>query len=363
VKGDVGRAIPNTGAPRHEPDGLRAVALVALLATAPLLSLSAQTSGSGSAPEATSQDGGGSLSAQQLAALSRSLDGEATWILLERGRIALEEGDPGVALAAFLQAREVAAREVYPEADLALGDFWRAEGDFAQAERAYRRALDDLRIAQNLTGYREFDYGTLRFVLLERLAELFRLRENYGGMEEQYRAIVQADRDFSTGTMADRIVVNYQESGLNKVLALYRLSSGFAVRAYAELGWLYYKNGNHEKAIRHSLFAVTNILSVVIKELRRVDPQYTFVSVEATLRDAYRRAGTRSYLEETEVWKALYYLAAESHAASKPTRAKEIWGILQRSREAGMYQDLASRQLARPWVEPPLKEDYRSQSR
>ena len=303
------------------------------------------------------------MSAAELAALSRSLDGEGSWILLERGRIALEEGEPGTALAAFLEAREMAAREVYPEADLALGDFWRTEGDLAQAERAYRRALDDLRIAENLTGYREYDYGMLRFVLLERLAELFRLRENYGGMEEQYRAIVQADGDFSSGTMADRIVANYLDSGLNKVLTLYRLSSGFAVRAYAELGWLYYRNGNHEKAIRHSVFAVANILSTVIRELRRSDPQYVFVSVETTLRDGLRRTGTRAYLQEADVWKALYYLAAESHAANRQTRAREIWGILQRLREAGLYQDLATRQLPRPWVEPPLKEAFRSQTR
>lgn len=347
----MNRSFLNTGT-----RGLALGLLIAIAASSPLL---AQSNGSGAA----GKDDGGTLSAEEIAALSRSLDGEGTWILLERGRIALEEGEPGAALAAFLEAKEAAAREVYPEADLALGDFWKAEGDLAQAERAYRRALGDLRIAEYLSGYREYDYGMLRFVLLGRLAELFRLRENYGGMEEQYRAVVEADKDFSSGTMADRIVANFQESGLNKVLTLYRLSSGFAVQAYAELGWLYYRNGNHEKAIRYSVFAVTNMLSTVIRELRRTDPQYAFVSVEGTLRDSYRRNATRAYLEEVQVWKALYYLAAQSHAANQPTRAREIWGILQRSRDAGMYQDLASRQLARPWVEPPLKEGYRSQAR
>jgi hypothetical protein len=317
----------------------------------------AAQSGAAAAPQAARP-----ATDKELADIGRSLDADGTWITLERGRIALEEGDPGAALAAFLEARETAARDVYPEADLALGDFWLAEGELAQAERAYRKALDGLRIAEYLTVYREFDYGRLRFVLLERLAELDRLRENYGGMEEQYRAIVGADSDFTTGTLADRVMSNYLEGGLNKVLTLYRLNANFAVRAYAELGWLYYRNGNHEKAIRYSLFAVTNILSTVLGELRRADPQYAFVSVETTLKDAYRRENTRSYLQETSVWKALYYLAAESHAARHTARARETWGILQRSRDAGMYQDLSTRQLNRPWVEPPLKEPFRSQS-
>jgi tetratricopeptide (TPR) repeat protein len=353
----------------------RLVALAFILALVPLATASAQEGAAATKPApagtgaATAASAGGTTAAEgetptpeAIAAAGRALEGGDAWLLVEQGRVALENGAPGAALDAFLKAKEAAGRDVYPEVDLELGDFWRGEGEFAQAERSYKKALDDLRIAQNLTGYREYDYQQLRIVLLEHLGELYRLTADYGAMEEQYAAIAQADRDFVSGALPDRVTRNFEESGLNKVLMLYRLDAGFAVRAHAELGWLYYRAGRYEKAVTHSVFAVTNILSAVINELRRVDPQYAFASVEVTLRDGYRRGNTREYLEETGVWKALYYLAAESHALGHAPRAKEIWQVIQRSRDSGQYQSLAAKQLARPWVEPPL-ESYRGSSR
>jgi hypothetical protein len=290
------------------------------------------------------------------AEIEQALAGQDAWVLIERGRIAMERGEPGQALDSFLRAKEAAARDVYPEADLAIADFWMGEGELAQAERSYLKALEGLRIAPFLVGYKEVDYGGLRVVILERLAGLHRLRESYGKMEEQYRAIAQLDQEYSSGTLADRITANFLEAGLNRVLTLYRLDSGFAVRAHHELAWLYYRNGLYERSVTHSLFAVTNILSAAFRELRRADPAYTFVSTEVVLRDGYRRANVRTYLEESRVWKALYYLAAASYARNAPTRAREIWGVLERSQDSGSYRALAMRQLAQPFVEPRLEE-------
>lgn len=322
----------------------------------------AATTSSGYASPAATESAGEAPTPETVAAIDRALDGGQAWLLLEQGKIALEDGEPGVALNAFLKAKEAAGRDVYPEVDLQLGDFWRGEGEFAQAERSYKKALDDLRIAESLAGYREYDYQQLRYVLLEHLGELYRLSGDYGAMEEQYIAITQSDKDFVSGALSDRVAGNFEEGGLNKVLLLYRLDAGFSVQAHAELGWLCYRTGRYEKAVTHSVFAVTNILSTVISELRRVDPQYAFASLEVTLRDGYRRENTREYLEETGVWKALYYLAAESQALGHAPRAREIWQTIQRSRDSGQYQLLAAKQLVQPWVEPPLQ-SYRGAPR
>jgi tetratricopeptide (TPR) repeat protein len=282
--------------------------------------------------------------------------GDDSWLLLEKGRIAMERGEPGQAMDLFLQARDVAAREVFPEVDVAIGDVWMAEGELAQAERVYLRALDGLRIAPNLLIYQEVDYTAYAVTIRLRLAELYRLRENYGKMEEQYEAIVGMDSEFNTGTLADRVVSNYLEAGLNRVLTLYRLGSVQTAKAHQELGWLYYRTGLEEKAIPHAVFAVMSILSAAIQELRTVDPTYTFVSAETTLQDGYRRPNVRAFFQESGVWRAMYYLAAATYARNVPSRAREIWGIMQRSANAGEYGDLSARQLAAPWVEPALEE-------
>jgi hypothetical protein len=139
---------------------------------------------------------------------------------------------------------------------------------------------------------------------------------------------------------------------------------GFSVTAHAKLGWFYYRTGR-PLAILHSLFALDIMITEAVKELRRVQPDFAFTTMEDFLDAALERENIRQYLISGEFFKTLYYLATATYAASRPSLAEPIWRLLSTypmesvGPAATTYSDLAARQLESPWVDPYINTSVR----
>jgi hypothetical protein len=100
-----------------------------------------------------------------------------------------------------------------------------------------------------------------------------------------------------------------------------------------------------------------------VLELRRVDPNFEYESLEGFLRAGLRREAVRAYLAESGFFRIAYYLAAATHEAGHAARARQLWRVLAdggwERALVGDYAEMARRQLARPTAEPLLNPSAR----
>jgi len=283
---------------------------------------------------------------------------ENGWILLERAKALIaERGGERMGEALELLRKAIEAQPLFPEAEIAIGDIYYREGALELAKAQFVKALEPeyrkaLRVADEA------------YAVLYRLAEIHELQGEYGSMESRLLEILRSHPVYeqpSAQRLRTAMLNGYLSRGLDHTFKLYRLeNAGFALAAYAKLGWYYYRWGRFEPAsILHSLFALDIMITESVIEIRRVQPLYEFETLEGFLETAMGRGNIREYLINEGFIRCLYYLAAATYAAGHPARAAELWRIIAGSRlEAqllGPYAGLARKQLASPWVEPYLQ--------
>jgi tetratricopeptide (TPR) repeat protein len=284
--------------------------------------------------------------------LSAAAEPTPAWLLYEQGRTWADQGEFGRALQLYKEA--ILAAGIMPEAEAAIGDIYRAEGETTMAVRQYARAYD----LRNALVIPEQKYD-----ILYRWAGLCEDQELYNDMESRLQLIVAGDRWSANEQLPVQVERNYVEKGLDHVISLYRFDSQFATAAHSRLGWFYYRTGRFPQAVRHLLYAVILQVTDVSDFLKRedadavVDGLATLFALVQTDREALSWLASSSFAAD------LYYLAASSWELGHPLRAQSTWKILANQDAAGKYAELSERQLAKPFREPFLVPTYRLQSR
>jgi tetratricopeptide (TPR) repeat protein len=272
------------------------------------------------------------------------------WVLYEQARALQEDRnnpEPGEALYLYRQAIERA--EIFPEAEMAIGEIYLREGAFALAEEQFKKALQYSAA---------FLIPERKYVVRYRLAELYELQERYADMEKELMAIVVDQQQYAGASplkLTDVVLDTYFRRGLDQVFTLYRTNdSTFAMTAHAKLGWMKYRTGQFNPgSITHSLFALNIVVTEAVGELRRTVPDFVYTTLDDFVRAGLSRPAVRSYLIESGFAEMLYYLATATFAAAKPLRAREVWTSIAAfdPQLAGPYRELARRQLREPWVD------------
>jgi len=225
-----------------------------------------------------------------------------SWVLFGLGQQAYEEKRFGEATVFFRQA--VDRRGIYPEAEAALARIAGQGEGLALQEAQLQKALDERGLLQ---------VPDDRYALLYALADL-RLRADAGTSVEKGEAALETWREilhddvayraieesggldgYFNALMAKASVVNLKTAtgpnqtenlvGLNRLLYLYRHPLGFSLRAHQEIAALSVRNRAYKKAVGHSLFALTGILSTVIDQVRVVHPDYVFRTLDELFAD------------------------------------------------------------------------------
>jgi tetratricopeptide (TPR) repeat protein len=283
------------------------------------------------------------------------------WFLYEQGKAKLEDSDGpelGEALLLFQEAIDKRGG-TFPEAEMAIGDIYFREGAFALAERQYNKAFE-LRAGM--------DISEEKYTILYRLSELYEIQELYADMQV-YLLQALEDQPYFKGDQfqkfQDAFLATYFEKGLDHLFKLYRMDGvAFAVAAHAKLGWFYYRTGR-PTAILHCLFALDIMVSEAVKELRRINPEFVFTTVQAFLDVSLERDNIKEFLIDGEFFKTMYYLATSTYAVSYPSQANSIWLILSTyplqsiGPSATTYVDLSKRQLNSPWTDPYINPSAR----
>ncbi|GMO26356.1 MAG: hypothetical protein Pg6A_13610 [Termitinemataceae bacterium] len=339
------------------------------------------------------------------------------WFILEEGKKAFREGEYGVALDLFEEARAerrtrytrmetifinllsigevrkfndslesvekyieernqfdaaAAMQELYyrvgrdalkNSSKIALGMFGRLKeypeaeywiGEVYRLEGEWTIALKQYRSA--LAHLVDEELPAKRIELYYKIAGVHSSTQNWGQMEESLNEILKTEKLWNgTENFARQAMARTLGSeGINRFLQMYRYENNDTEKAHRLLGEFCYKSGRYPLAENHLAFAVMEQNTVLISEAIRKRYNFSFTSLEELMNEISRRKDLKEYMNEVEYFRTLYYLGAALHANGKTAQAKGIWQFLASSKETDEWGRRAQTQLRAPFVEPAM---------
>ena len=252
---------------------------------------------------------------------------------------------------------ELGRLKSYPEAEYWLGETYRAEGELALALRQYERAWE----VRSLFETPGFDVE-----ILYKITDIYRLRREYREMEKRANEIIGGNgaggiprdslwaRD-NSGSQPIRAAMAriLENDGIARFLSLYRYSNIVTEKAHRLLGFFCYASKRYTLAAEHLMFAFLIQNSVLIDEAVRRQYDFNFTTLENLINTVGPKPGIASFLEETEYYRTIYYLASALYSGGKNRPAMQCWTFLARSSAAGEWGDRARRN-ATPVIESTI---------
>ncbi len=269
------------------------------------------------------------------------------WLLYDQGNAFMDAKEYGSALLKYQEA--IAKAGVFPEAEIATGDIYREEGEIDLAIRHYIKAY-------NLRN--SFYIPESKYDVLYKLSRIYEEQRFYRQMEDSLQTIVKDDKGFNqpaTSHLKDQIESNYYTKGLDFVLRLYRFNNTFPEAAHSKLGWFYYKTGRFKNSVIHFLYSLIYKAGEASGHFASKDVDYQFTTLQDLLIFAESDKEVSLFINESDMYKDLYYLAGSVFSEGYPEHSSEIWKLLSGLRSAGKYSDLSRKQLKSPWIEPYLQ--------
>ncbi|MCL2762532.1 MAG: hypothetical protein FWD36_04910 [Treponema sp.] len=230
----------------------------------------------------------------------------------------------------------------YPEAEYWIGEVYLLEGELPLAMTQFKKALDLRELHEN---------PGLVTDLLYKIAAICNIRQEYNEMESVLISILSADKMFSGNDYARTSMTRILENnGINRFLTMYRYNNTELMEAHRLLGYYYFSRGRHSKAQEHFMFAFLIQNTVVIEEITRSRPDFSFTALEGLIAEINRRPHLTDYAEKNEYFKIAYYLGASLYGNGKTSTARELWHFLAAQNNADEWQTRSITQLRNPRI-------------
>jgi tetratricopeptide (TPR) repeat protein len=274
------------------------------------------------------------------------------WLKIEKARQAMDRFNYSDALIYLQSAQEDLVND--PEIYLELARIYRFQGDSILSLEHYEQALE----FQNF-----FNTGERYYLVRYELAQLYFDLGQYKNFEDQLTTIITDDVEFSStdefqANLRTAYVNNLQNSGINRMLVLYRLDDGFSLEAHRELGFFYVGSGRYKDALDHLVHATLKIFTTLVEQIRMERFDYVFTSIPQLFRDLEEDPQLFRYIDDSQLYKILHYLGGALYAFNQTAlgRAQEIWQINANLPDSGDWGRLSERMAANPQVFPLLPE-------
>ena len=330
------------------------------------------------------------------------------WVLYEKGLASYRQGDPDRALEYFnLSAK---SGDLRPEAIYRIGRIYEEEGDYLLAEERYKEALEDARFLYVPDDRWQIEYS---------LAGIYLNRGDLDRYEQLLLSIF--DQEMTRNEEVIRREHSYvqmlKESGMDKLLLLFRTRLSYSLEAAGQLGVYYARSEAWKSSLIKNLYTVLSYFSGGLDLILEKDPDFAFpvdmeeaweadteflislceefaVSIDPSfqfsrnpsslkpdnlqndivkaeklirsrfpffslspslyaLRKMESEQGLEFYLEDERFYGALFYLAQSLYQEGFHQRALEVWKLLSLSGRDSSWKTLSVKALADPEISPP----------
>jgi tetratricopeptide (TPR) repeat protein len=244
----------------------------------------------------------------------------------------------------------------YPEAEYWIGEIYRVEGELGLALGQYQKAR-----AQNT----RLEDPNFELELLYKMADVYRLRQDYRRMEETLLEIVEGSNargeawdplwlgEGGGNFMRDSMSRTLKNSGPTRFLIMYRYHNGPVEQAHRRLGLYYYASSRYDQAAEHLMFAFLIQNSILIEEVQRSRYDFVFESLENLMNSLPRGDDLLNYIDRVEYYRCTYYLGSSLYGIYSEASARTLWTFL--SRREGQWRGRALAQLERPSLEAAVE--------
>jgi len=240
------------------------------------------------------------------------------WLILEYGRKAYADREYGVALRYAREALEKQGH-FFPEAEILIGDVFSAEGNKDLAIRQYEKALG---MSKQLYVLND------KYRILYKLADIYS-DENQHNYESTLKEIVYDDEMYLSAVQTQsgtQFITTLRNSGLDKLVILYRLKSYFSLEAHSMLGRLYFLQEDFESSTLHLIFSTVTVISRCIEELQFYDPDFIYTDGVELFERTARYSAVQAYIKKTELYENLYLLGKVMvELDSESDFVREVW--------------------------------------
>ncbi len=270
--------------------------------------------------------------------------GKPDWYVYRKGLEHYRNGDHGAALKAVKELQDP-SRVIPPEAYALLGRIYREEGENDLAERYLKQALEKSGL---------FVVPDEKYAIQYLLADIHYQRKSYKNYENVLENILSNQATYAENRysrLRDGYLKTAVDENFDAFVRLYRLKDDFSRPAHLGLGIFAVRTGRESKAVLHLLFANLAAVSTLIDTLKDRDPDFVFTTLRDLLEKSGRLTSAAEYVEESELHKGLYFLAAALHGSGARSAARELWEIV-RDFGGGEWKVRSRNQLASPQPEP-----------
>ncbi|MFP4364345.1 MAG: tetratricopeptide repeat protein [Spirochaetia bacterium] len=262
------------------------------------------------------------------------------WVYIRVGMYHYQNGEFGNALRYFREALE--QQEVFPEAEYGIGLVFREEGEYNLARQQFERAL---------ANESHLYIPATRFEISYALAEIHQLTDSFVAYQRVLREIISYDTEYSAQERLryrEAVVNTALEDGLEQCITLYRHEADFALQAHFQLAVQLLRTDENEEAFTHLIFTSLTQFTRIIQEIKTVIPDYGFETIEDCLFHINRVPSLQGYLEGTNFYQTLFYLANAFFRFDKQAQAAELWRIIQDYGEGTIWSSRARAMLISP---------------
>lgn len=333
------------------------------------------------------------------------LNGMESWLLYEKGVDSYDNRNFGESLNYFNKLVE--RHGVYPEAEYWIGRVFEEEGEFILAEKQYLKALE----AERVLHIPEEKYTIMYRLadLYKNRGDLDKYQDLLNSIvldELESNQLAVANESPAINTL--------KRDGIDRMLLLFRHEFTYSVEAFNQLGIYYYKIGDYKTATSRLIYPLLSFFSISMeyermkdpgfvypdneeillkdhgdyvfdtleKIIRRKNPQFTFTrnlktleisDPENQLEVAEKILGTTAdhyisgascclelfqkdpvlsqLIEDYDLYRTIYYLAASLYAEGYDETAGRMWEIVANDDNSDRWGAMSRSQLTDPVVE------------
>jgi tetratricopeptide (TPR) repeat protein len=264
------------------------------------------------------------------------------WFFYQKGLEAFRGDNPGEAMRQLKNLEEA-----YGESADSLhlrARIYEQEGEVDLAEKYYLSALEK----------GGFGIPDDKYAVSYRLANLYYQRKNYKKYGDVLLSIAGEQSLFVQpryARMRDAYISTLLTQGFDALAVLYRIPFDFAQEAHRDLGVFYCRTGRETQALLHLAFANLAVASTLADEIKRLDPDYAFTTLNDAMERIARRAELKDFLLRSDFYRSLYFMAAVLYAQGAGQEARRIWELVAKY-GAGVWRTQSRNQLIAPKAEP-----------
>lgn len=268
-------------------------------------------------------------------------DEKPLWVEFQEAKSLYENGRFQEALDFFLEVTK--SETPYPEAEYMIGMLYLEEGELAIAEKQVIKAIDLSEFLEVKEDLNKYKYS---------LARIYLLKEEYDNYIYTLKDILGRD-EIDIDEIRDQkayydMLLN---SGIDRLLHLYRKEADNVLDARLYLGYFYNSQGDYKASVNYLLSPMLALFSEAIEDETLRDREYVFESMEIFFKEIPKDDRISQYFIEHDMYKVLYYLGESLYGLGEEERAMEIWNLLAHSNIKSLWVNKSKKQVLNPTLE------------